>query len=50
VLRYDFGKVALTAYYNASVYARNIAAGNNFWFRVDVPLVTSPRGAEPQSQ
>jgi hypothetical protein len=41
VFGYDFGKAALTAYYNSSIYARNVAAGNNFWLRLDVPL-TSP--------
>ena len=41
VFGYDFGAVAVTAYYNRSVYARNIAAGNNFWFRFDVPLISS---------
>jgi hypothetical protein len=41
VVGYDFGTVALTAYYNRSVYARNIPAGNNFWFRFDVPLIST---------
>lgn len=50
VFHYDFGKVALTAYWTASVYARNTAAGNNFWLRLDLPLYNSPRGAEPRSQ
>jgi hypothetical protein len=50
VFHYDFGKLGMTAYYTASVDARNIAAGNNFWLRLDVPLLSSPRGAEPHSQ
>jgi hypothetical protein len=41
VVGYDFSTVALTAYYNRSVYARNVAAGNNLWFRLDVPLLSS---------
>jgi hypothetical protein len=41
VIGYDFGKVALTAYYNTSVRARNMAAGNNFWFRLDMPLLNA---------
>jgi hypothetical protein len=41
VVGYDFGTVALTAYYNRSVYARNVAAGNNFWFRFVVPLIST---------
>jgi hypothetical protein len=49
VLGYDFGKAALTAYYTGSVYARNIAAGNNFWLRLDVPLTSSTLGKEPGS-
>ena len=41
VLGYDFGKIAVTAYYTTSVYARNIAAGDSFWLRLDVPILTS---------
>lgn len=40
---YDFGQVAVTAYYTASVFARNTAAGNNFWLRFDVPLFSAAR-------
>jgi hypothetical protein len=43
VLGYDFGKVAVTAYYMTSVYARNIAAGNYFWLRLDMPLFSSAK-------
>jgi hypothetical protein len=43
VLGYDFGKVAVTTYYTTSVYARNIAAGNYFWLRLDMPLLSSAK-------
>jgi len=38
VVGYDLGAIKITAYYNQSVYARNIAAGNNFWLRCEIPL------------
>jgi hypothetical protein len=50
VFGYDFGSAALTAYYNSSIYARNVAAGNNFWLRLDVPLTSPTLGKETGSQ
>jgi len=41
VLGYDLGVGKITAYYNQSVYARNIAAGNNFWLRCEIPLTSA---------
>jgi len=42
VLGYDLGVAKIIAYYNQSIYARNIAAGNNFWLRFEIPL-TNPK-------
>jgi hypothetical protein len=43
IVGYDFGKVALTAYATTSVYTRNIAGGNYFWLRFDLPIFSSAK-------
>jgi len=39
-LAYDFGRFKLNAYYTHSVYARNTAAGDQYFVTVSLPLLS----------